>query len=47
GMVLAVAKSDVEKTLEVLVQHGEAEYVSGAVTTRESDAVIFAGGKKG
>ncbi|EDN7816856.1 phosphoribosylformylglycinamidine cyclo-ligase [Listeria monocytogenes] len=47
GMVLAVAKSDVEKTLEVLVQNGEAAYVIGEVTTRESDAVIFAGGKKG
>ncbi|EAC3781950.1 phosphoribosylformylglycinamidine cyclo-ligase [Listeria monocytogenes] len=47
GMVLAVAKSDVEKTLEVLVQNGEAAYVIGEVTTRESNAVIFAGGKKG
>ncbi|EAE8347846.1 phosphoribosylformylglycinamidine cyclo-ligase [Listeria monocytogenes] len=47
GMVLAVATSDVEKTLEVLVQNGEAAYVIGEVTTRESDAVIFAGGKKG
>ncbi|MBC2187149.1 phosphoribosylformylglycinamidine cyclo-ligase [Listeria sp. FSL L7-0253] len=47
GMVLAVANADVEKTLEVLVQNGEAAYVIGEVTTRESDAVIFAGGKKG
>ncbi|HAO6032560.1 TPA: phosphoribosylformylglycinamidine cyclo-ligase [Listeria monocytogenes] len=47
GMVLAVAKADVERTLEVLVQNGEAAYVIGEVTTRESDAVIFAGGKKG
>ncbi|EAD2053165.1 phosphoribosylformylglycinamidine cyclo-ligase [Listeria monocytogenes] len=47
GMVLAVAKSDVEKTLEVLVQNGEAAYVIGEVTTRESNVVIFAGGKKG
>ncbi|EAC3024591.1 phosphoribosylformylglycinamidine cyclo-ligase [Listeria monocytogenes] len=47
GMVLAVAKSDVEKTLEVLVQNGEAAYVIGEVTKRESNAVIFAGGKKG
>ncbi|MBC2129135.1 phosphoribosylformylglycinamidine cyclo-ligase [Listeria marthii] len=47
GMVLAVAKADVEKTLEVLVQNGEAAYVIGEVTTRESEAVIFAGGKKG
>ncbi|HDI4604065.1 TPA: phosphoribosylformylglycinamidine cyclo-ligase [Listeria monocytogenes] len=47
GMVLAVAKSDVEKTLEVLVQNGEAAYVIGEVTTRESNAVIFAGGTKG
>ncbi|EAD4558835.1 phosphoribosylformylglycinamidine cyclo-ligase [Listeria monocytogenes] len=47
GMVLAVAKSDVERTLEVLVQNGEAAYVIGEVTTRESNAVIFAGGKKG
>ncbi|CCQ21274.1 Phosphoribosylformylglycinamidine cyclo-ligase [Listeria monocytogenes] len=43
GMVLAVAKADVE----VLVQNGEAAYVIGEVTTRESNAVIFAGGKKG
>ncbi|EGF6982316.1 phosphoribosylformylglycinamidine cyclo-ligase [Listeria monocytogenes] len=47
GMVLAVAKSDVEKTLEVLVQNGEAAYVIGEVTTRESNAVIFTGGTKG
>ncbi|AVS31885.1 TPA: phosphoribosylformylglycinamidine cyclo-ligase [Listeria monocytogenes] len=47
GMVLAVAKADVERTLEVLVQNGEAAYVIGEVTTRESNAVIFAGGKKG
>ncbi|MCD2225729.1 phosphoribosylformylglycinamidine cyclo-ligase [Listeria cossartiae] len=47
GMVLAVAKADVEKTLEVLVQNGEAAYVIGEVTTRESEAVVFAGGKKG
>ncbi|MBC1545452.1 phosphoribosylformylglycinamidine cyclo-ligase [Listeria cossartiae] len=47
GMVLAVANADVEKTLEVLIQNGEAAYVIGEVTTRESDAVIFAGGKKG
>ncbi|EAG0859633.1 phosphoribosylformylglycinamidine cyclo-ligase [Listeria monocytogenes] len=47
GMVLAVAKADVEKTLEVLVQNGEAAYVIGEVTTRESEAVIFAGGQKG
>ncbi|MBC1807888.1 phosphoribosylformylglycinamidine cyclo-ligase [Listeria sp. FSL L7-0993] len=47
GMVLAVANADVEKTLEVLVQNGEAAYVIGEVTTRESEAVIFAGGKKG
>ncbi|MDT0015548.1 phosphoribosylformylglycinamidine cyclo-ligase [Listeria cossartiae] len=47
GMVLAVANEDVEKTLEVLVQNGEAAYVIGEVTTRESEAVIFAGGKKG
>ncbi|EOW8179921.1 phosphoribosylformylglycinamidine cyclo-ligase [Listeria monocytogenes] len=47
GMVLAVAKADVERTLEVLVQNGEAAYVIGEVTTRENDAVIFAGGKKG
>ncbi|MGJ7002687.1 phosphoribosylformylglycinamidine cyclo-ligase [Listeria monocytogenes] len=46
GMVLAVAKADVERTLEVLVQNGEAAYVIGEVTTRESNAVIFAGGKK-
>ncbi|EMV4777169.1 phosphoribosylformylglycinamidine cyclo-ligase [Listeria monocytogenes] len=47
GMVLAVAKADVERTLEVLVQHGEAAYVIGEVTTRENDAVIFTGGTKG
>ncbi|EAG9231990.1 phosphoribosylformylglycinamidine cyclo-ligase [Listeria monocytogenes] len=47
GMVLAVAKSDVERTLEVLVQNGEAAYVIGEVTTRENDAVIFTGGTKG
>ncbi|MBF2537673.1 phosphoribosylformylglycinamidine cyclo-ligase [Listeria marthii] len=47
GMVLAVAKADVEKTLEVLVQNGESAYVIGEVTTRESEAVIFAGGQKG
>ncbi|MDT0004559.1 phosphoribosylformylglycinamidine cyclo-ligase [Listeria cossartiae subsp. cayugensis] len=47
GMVLAVANEDVEKTLEVLVQNGEAAYVIGEVTTRESEAVIFAGGQKG
>ncbi|HAZ4580022.1 TPA: phosphoribosylformylglycinamidine cyclo-ligase [Listeria monocytogenes] len=47
GMVLAVAKADVERTLEVLVQNGEAAYVIGEVTTRENDAVIFTGGKKG
>ncbi|MBC2134577.1 phosphoribosylformylglycinamidine cyclo-ligase [Listeria innocua] len=46
GMVLAVAKEDVEKTLEVLVQNGEAAYVIGEVTTRSDDAVIF-GGTKG
>ncbi|ARM73444.1 phosphoribosylaminoimidazole synthetase [Listeria monocytogenes] len=46
GMVLAVAKEDVEKTLEVLVQNGEAAYVIGEVTTRSEDAVIF-GGTKG
>ncbi|HBM4073975.1 TPA: phosphoribosylformylglycinamidine cyclo-ligase [Listeria innocua] len=46
GMVLAVAKEDVEKTLEVLVQNGEAAYVIGEVTTRSDDAVIF-GGVKG
>ncbi|MBC2268932.1 phosphoribosylformylglycinamidine cyclo-ligase [Listeria sp. FSL L7-0083] len=43
GMVLAVAKEDVEKTLEVLVQNGEAAYVIGEVTTRFDDAVIFGG----
>ncbi|EAE1343051.1 phosphoribosylformylglycinamidine cyclo-ligase [Listeria monocytogenes] len=47
GMVLAVAKADVERTLEVLVQNGEAAYVIGEVTTRENDAVIFTGGTKG
>ncbi|EPB3292018.1 phosphoribosylformylglycinamidine cyclo-ligase [Listeria monocytogenes] len=47
GMVLAVAKADVERTLEVLVQNGEAAYVIGEVTTREKDAVIFTGGTKG
>ncbi|MBF2364193.1 phosphoribosylformylglycinamidine cyclo-ligase [Listeria marthii] len=47
GMVLAVAKADVEKTLEALVQNGEAAYVIGEVTTRVSEAVIFAGGQKG
>ncbi|EMO0988047.1 phosphoribosylformylglycinamidine cyclo-ligase [Listeria monocytogenes] len=47
GMVLAVAKADVERTLEVLVQNGEAAYVIGEVTTRENDAVIFTGGAKG
>ncbi|EOA2660097.1 phosphoribosylformylglycinamidine cyclo-ligase [Listeria monocytogenes] len=46
GMVLAVAKADVERTLEVLVQNGEAAYVIGEVTTRENDAVIFTGGTK-
>ncbi|MBC1910719.1 phosphoribosylformylglycinamidine cyclo-ligase [Listeria innocua] len=45
GMVLAVAKEDVEKTLEVLVQNGEAAYVIGEVTTRSDDAVIFGGAK--
>ncbi|HBM3606760.1 TPA: phosphoribosylformylglycinamidine cyclo-ligase [Listeria innocua] len=45
GMVLAVAKKDVEKTLEVLVQNGEAAYVIGEVTTRSDDAVIFGGAK--
>lgn len=44
GMVLAVKKGDVEKTLEVLVQNGEAAYVIGEVTTRENDSVIFSGG---
>ncbi|MBC1819976.1 phosphoribosylformylglycinamidine cyclo-ligase [Listeria welshimeri] len=44
GMVLAVKKEDVEKTLEVLVQNGEAAYVIGEVTTRENDSVIFSGG---
>ncbi|WP_270893963.1 phosphoribosylformylglycinamidine cyclo-ligase [Listeria welshimeri] len=44
GMVLAVKKEDVEKTLEVLVQNGEAAYVIGEVTTRENDTVIFSGG---
>ncbi|MBF2451900.1 phosphoribosylformylglycinamidine cyclo-ligase [Listeria welshimeri] len=44
GMVLAVKKEDVEKTLEVLVQNGEAAYVIGEVTTREHDSVIFSGG---
>ncbi|EKG2419084.1 phosphoribosylformylglycinamidine cyclo-ligase [Listeria monocytogenes] len=47
GMVLAVAKADVERTLEVLVQNGETAYVIGEVTTRENDAVIFTGGTKG
>lgn len=47
GMVLAVARADVERTLEVLVQNGEAAYVIGEVTTRENDAVIFTGGTKG
>ncbi|ELO8895867.1 phosphoribosylformylglycinamidine cyclo-ligase [Listeria monocytogenes] len=47
GMVLAVAKADVERTLEVLVQNGEAAYVIGEVTTRENDTVIFTGGTKG
>ncbi|EAD8960885.1 phosphoribosylformylglycinamidine cyclo-ligase [Listeria monocytogenes] len=47
GMVLAVAKADVERTLEVLVQNEEAAYVIGEVTTREKDAVIFTGGTKG
>ncbi|EAE5923158.1 Phosphoribosylformylglycinamidine cyclo-ligase [Listeria monocytogenes FSL J1-208] len=47
GMVLAVAKADVERTLEVLVQNGEAAYVIGEVTTCENDAVIFTGGTKG
>ncbi|EAC7104314.1 phosphoribosylformylglycinamidine cyclo-ligase [Listeria monocytogenes] len=47
GMVLAVAKADVERTLEVLVQNGEAAYVIGEVTTRENDSVIFTGGTKG
>ncbi|EED2405053.1 phosphoribosylformylglycinamidine cyclo-ligase [Listeria monocytogenes] len=47
GMVLAVVKADVERTLEVLVQNGEAAYVIGEVTTRENDAVIFTGGTKG
>ncbi|EAV9985641.1 phosphoribosylformylglycinamidine cyclo-ligase [Listeria monocytogenes] len=47
GMVLAVAKADVKRTLEVLVQNGEAAYVIGEVTTRENDAVIFTGGTKG
>ncbi|EAC8464589.1 phosphoribosylformylglycinamidine cyclo-ligase [Listeria monocytogenes] len=47
GMVLAVTKADVERTLEVLVQNGEAAYVIGEVTTRENDAVIFTGGTKG
>ncbi|EAF2801426.1 phosphoribosylformylglycinamidine cyclo-ligase [Listeria monocytogenes] len=47
GMVLAVVKADVERTLEVLVQNGEAAYVIGEVTTRENDAVIFTGGAKG
>ncbi|EAF2747651.1 phosphoribosylformylglycinamidine cyclo-ligase [Listeria monocytogenes] len=47
GMVLAVAKADVERTLEVLVQNGEAAYVIGEVTTRENNAVIFTGGTKG
>ncbi|EAG7655423.1 phosphoribosylformylglycinamidine cyclo-ligase [Listeria monocytogenes] len=47
GMVLAVAKADVERTLEVLVQNEEAAYVIGEVTTRENDAVIFTGGTKG
>ncbi|MBC1376695.1 phosphoribosylformylglycinamidine cyclo-ligase [Listeria farberi] len=46
GMVLAVAKEDVEKTLEVLVQNGEAAYVIGEVTTRFDDAVIFGGVKE-
>lgn len=45
GMVLAVAKEDVEKTLEVLVQNGEAAYVIGEVTTRSDDAIIFGGAK--
>ncbi|EAH4450356.1 phosphoribosylformylglycinamidine cyclo-ligase [Listeria innocua] len=45
GMVLAVAKEDVEKTLEVLVQNGDAAYVIGEVTTRSDDAVIFGGAK--
>ncbi|MBC2238569.1 phosphoribosylformylglycinamidine cyclo-ligase [Listeria innocua] len=45
GMVLAVAKEDVEKTLEVLVQNGEAAYAIGEVTTRSDDAVIFGGAK--
>ncbi|HCJ1255985.1 TPA: phosphoribosylformylglycinamidine cyclo-ligase [Listeria innocua] len=45
GMVLAVAKEDVEKTLEVLVQNREAAYVIGEVTTRSDDAVIFGGAK--
>ncbi|MBC1390959.1 phosphoribosylformylglycinamidine cyclo-ligase [Listeria welshimeri] len=44
GMVLAVKKEDVEKTLEVLVQNGEAAYVIGEVTTHENDSVIFSGG---
>ncbi|MBC1620601.1 phosphoribosylformylglycinamidine cyclo-ligase [Listeria welshimeri] len=44
GMVLAVKKEDIEKTLEVLVQNGEAAYVIGEVTTRENDSVIFSGG---
>ncbi|MBC2010934.1 phosphoribosylformylglycinamidine cyclo-ligase [Listeria welshimeri] len=44
GMVLAVKKEDVEKTLEVLVQNGEAAYVIGEVMTRENDSVIFSGG---
>lgn len=47
GMVLAVENADVEKTLEILVQNGEAAYVIGEVTTRDKDAVVFAGGARG
>lgn len=47
GMVLAVENADVEKTLEILVQNGEAAYVIGEVTTRDKDAVVFEGGARG
>ncbi|WP_253180877.1 AIR synthase-related protein, partial [Listeria monocytogenes] len=47
GMVLEVAKADVERTLEVLVQNGVAACGIGEVTARENDAVIVTGGTKG
>lgn len=46
GMVLAVADTDVEKTISQLRENGEAAYVIGNVTAREADSVVFSGGKE-